>query len=154
MEGILDYAMTKSLLFKNLKIFLMKNYEEMLDEAYNSVERTEISERFEIPKVKGHHEGTRTILTNFLQLSATLRRAPEHLMKFLNKERASSSEISGERLIMSRKLSSKEINEKIERYVKKFVLCPKCKKPDTELISEKGKVTMRCLACGERREVL
>ena len=129
-------------------------YEQMLDEAYENVERTETSERFEIPKVKGHHEGTRTILTNFLQLTAILRREPEQLMKFLNKELASSSEISGERLIMSRKLSSKEINERVEKYVKRFVLCPKCKKPDTELINEKGKVMLRCLACGERREVL
>ncbi len=125
----------------------------MLNEAYENVERTESSERFEIPKIKGHHEGIRTILTNFLQLSVNLRREPEHLMKFLNKELASSGEISGERLILSRKLSSKEINEKIGRYVKQFVLCPKCKKPDTELINGKGKVTMRCLACGERREV-
>jgi len=131
----------------------MNNYEQMLDEAYQNVERTEISERFEVPKVRGHHEGTKTVLTNFLQITTTLRRKPEHLMKFLNKELASSSDISGERLILSRKLSSKEINEKIERYVKLFVLCPKCKKPDTELIEEKGKVIMRCLACGERREV-
>ena len=129
-------------------------YEQMLEDAYENVERTKTSDRFEIPKVKGHHEGTRTILTNFLQLTISLRREPEHLMKFLNKELASSSEISGERLIMSRKLPSKEINEKVERYVKLFVLCPKCKKPDTELVNEKGKIIMRCLACGERREVL
>jgi translation initiation factor 2 subunit 2 len=129
------------------------SYEQMLEGAYKKVKRTESNERFEIPKVKGHHEGTKTILTNFLPIVLALRREPEHLAKFLNKELASSSEISGERLILSRKLSSKEINEKVERYANSFVLCPKCKKPDTELTEGKDDVTVRCLACGERRQV-
>jgi len=74
-------------------------------------------------------------------------------MKFLTKELASSGELKGDRLILSRKLPSKEVNEKIERYVNRFVLCPKCKKPDTELEEDKGKAFLRCLACGEKYEV-
>jgi len=131
----------------------MNNYEELLNEAYENVEASEEAGRFEIMKVKGHHEGTRTIISNFSQVVANIRRTPEHLLKFLTKELASQGEIKGERLILSRKLASKDVNDKIEKYVNKFVLCPKCAKPDTELSEEGNKVFLKCLACGEKQEV-
>ena len=129
------------------------SYEDLLDEAYEKVEPVEECERFEILKVKGHHEGTRTMITNFGQIAICLRRNADHIMKFLTRELASSGELKGDRLILSRKLASKDINNKIEKYVNQFVLCPKCKKPDTELEEDKGKAFLRCLACGERHEV-
>ena len=131
----------------------MDNYEALLEEAYENVEATEDAGRFEVLKVKGHHEGTRTIITNFGQVVTCLRRDADHVIKFLTKELASSGELKGDRLILSRKLASKDVNEKIEKYVNLFVLCPKCKKPDTELENDKGKAFLRCLACGEKHEV-
>ncbi|MFA4960885.1 MAG: translation initiation factor IF-2 subunit beta [Candidatus Pacearchaeota archaeon] len=128
-------------------------YEELLSEAYKNVKVIECGDRFEILKVNGHHEGTRTIITNFMKIVSCLRRNPEHIIKFLSKDLASSAELSGERLIFSRKLTSKEVNEKIEKYVNKFVLCPKCKKPDTELIEEGNKLFLKCLACGTKNEI-
>ena len=128
-------------------------YEQLLEEAYENVEATEEAGRFEVLKVKGHHEGIRTVVSNFGQIVANVRRTPEHLLKFLSKELASQGEIKGDRLILSRKLASKDINAKIEKYVNKFVLCPKCAKPDTELSEEGGKTFLRCLACGEKYEV-
>ena len=130
----------------------LMEYGALLDEAYENVEATSECERFEVLKVEGHHEGVRTIVSNFGQVVTCLRRSPEHVMKFLSKELASSVEMKGERLVLSRKLASKVINEKIELYVKRFVLCPKCGKPDTEL--EVGtKTFLRCLACGNKYEV-
>ncbi len=129
------------------------DYESLLEDAYKNVEANTECKRFEILKVKGHHEGTRTIVSNFGQISSCLRRAPEHLLKFLTKELASSGEMNGERLILSRKLPSKDINEKIERYANKFVLCKKCRKPDTEITTEANKAFLKCLACGEKYEI-
>ena len=131
----------------------MIDYEVLLDEAYCNVQAGCVCDRFEVVKVQGCHEGSRTVISNFCRIMACLRRKPEHLMKFLGKELASLVELSGERLILSRKLSSKDINEKIEKYVKLFVLCPKCGKPDTELETVESKTFLRCLACGERKEV-
>ena len=130
----------------------LMEYGALLDEAYENVEATSECGRFEVLKVEGHHEGVRTIVSNFGQVVTCLRRSPEHVMKFLSKELASSVEMKGDRLILSRKLTSKMINEKIELYVKRFVLCPKCGKPDSEL--EVGaKTFLRCLACGNKYEV-
>jgi translation initiation factor 2 subunit 2 len=129
------------------------SYEELLNQAYENILPVETGERFEIPKVIGHYEGTRTIITNFLKIALLIRRNPEHIIKFLGKELASSAEISNERLIFSRKLPSKEINEKIKKYTNQFVLCPKCRKPDTELINEGNRIFLKCLACGEKYEI-
>ena len=129
------------------------NYEQLLDQAYKKVEVTQDCGRFEVTKVKGHHEGIRTVITNFSQVASCIRRSPEHLMKYLSKELASQCEISRDRLILSRKLSSKVINEKIEKYVQGFVICPKCKKPDTELDTEGQKLFVRCMACGSKNEI-
>ncbi|MFH1452280.1 MAG: translation initiation factor IF-2 subunit beta [archaeon] len=129
------------------------NYEQLLNNAYENVVGCNQCERFEILKVKGRHEGTRTVIMNFVRIVACLRRSAAHLIKFLSKELACSAEMRGDRLILSRKLSSKEFNEKIEKYVNLFVLCPKCKKPDTELNNEGCKTFLKCLACGNKREI-
>jgi len=131
-------------------------YTKLLDEAYGKVKLGSglgsACGRFEVLAVKGHHEGVRTVICNFGQIVACVRRSQAHVLKFLSKELASSGEIQGDRLILSRKLPSKEINEKIQRYVRRYVLCPNCGKPDTEL--EVGaKTFLNCLACGGRYEV-
>ncbi len=131
------------------------NYEELLENAYLNVKSNieENHERFEIPKVNGHHEKNKTVITNFIPICSHIRRETTHVLKFLSKELASQVEISNERLILSRKLSSKEINEKIQKYAIQFVLCPNCKKPDTKIIEENSKIYMQCLACGEKIQI-
>ena len=65
----------------------MTSYEELLDNAFLKVKKTDSTgERFEIPKVEGHFEGKKTIVTNFGQIVSYLRRNQEHLSKFLSKE--------------------------------------------------------------------
>ena len=74
-------------------------YEKLLEQAYKEVKVVEGNgDRFEIPKISGHFEGRKTILTNFFQLASHLRRKPEHFQKFLLKELASSGQVEGERL--------------------------------------------------------
>ena len=128
-------------------------YEEMLNEAYENVNFTQTCERFEIKKVEGHHEGMKTIITNFVPVTNCLRRNPEHVAKFLFKELAAPGEISGDRLILTRKVSSQQINEKVEKYTTRFVICSGCGKPDTELVEESGKTFLKCLACGTKKEI-
>jgi len=128
-------------------------YEELLTQAYEKVEPVSECCRFEVLKVKGHHEGSRTIVTNFSQIVSCVRRPSWHLMKFLSKELASSAEVSGDRLILSRRLSSKDINERIGRYVNRFVICSKCGKPDTEMTLLECNALIKCMACGAKQEV-
>ena len=138
----------------------MDEYEKLLNEGMANVNVSEVGSRYEVLGVEGHIAGTKTIISNFAQVATCLRRKPEHLTKFLLKELATSGEVVGDRLILTSKKSSNLINEKIKKYVDKFVLCKKCGKPDTELVREVGglvreggEIELRCLACGARRVV-
>ena len=135
----------------------MENYETLLEEAYKNIKTDSgaSGERFEIPKIQGHFEGNKTILTNFTQIASHLRRKPEHFQKFLLKELAVSGQQDSDRLVLNRKVPSQKINEKISAYVKSFVLCKECGKPDTELTKESNiRITsLHCLACGAKHPV-
>ena len=46
-----------------------ENYKELLEEAYTKIRPVESKiDRFEVPKVEGHIEGVRTMITNFRQI--------------------------------------------------------------------------------------
>jgi translation initiation factor 2 beta subunit (eIF-2beta)/eIF-5 len=61
------------------------DYEKLLGEAFEKVKPTEFCDRFEVKKVEGRHEGTKTSITNFSQVAVCLRREVEHIAKFLFK---------------------------------------------------------------------
>ena len=125
-------------------------YEDLLEQAYEQVQETGGggSGRFDVPKIEGHFQGKKTILTNFFQISSHLGRSGEHFQKFILKELATSGYKSGERLVLNNKIPRKKIDDKIDKYVREFVICKECGKPDTE-IKKEGKVSyVHCLACG------
>lgn len=134
----------------------MDDYEKLLNEAYKNVKQVSGSgERFEIPKVKGHFEGKKTILTNFAEIANHIRRPIEHFQKFILKELAASGKMDGDRLILNMKIPSGKINQKIEQYVREFVLCKECGKPDTEIKkdTEHRMSFLHCLACGAKHPI-
>ena len=129
-------------------------YELLLNDAYKKVKIvTTNGDRFEIPKIEGHFQGKKTILTNFSQIASYIRRNPEHLQKFLLRELATSGNIEGDRLVLNNKIPSAKINLKIEQYVKEFVLCKECGKPDTKLTKEDRINFIHCLACGAKHSI-
>ena len=126
----------------------------MLERGKSKLPETVVStERFTVPKVTGHLEGNKTVISNFLQIASIIRRNPEHLLKYINRETAARGEIKRQLLIFNTKLPSQKINEKIQQYVDEFVICKECGKPDTKL-SKEGVITfMRCQACGAKHSV-
>jgi translation initiation factor 2 subunit 2 len=134
----------------------MADYEKLLEEAYAKVQAPKGNgERFEVPKVEGKYEGKKTILTNFNQILSQIRRPQEHFQKFLSKELATPAFIEGERLLLNKKVSREKVDQKIEEYIKEFVQCKECKKPDTEIIkdTEHRMEFLHCLACGAKHAV-
>ena len=110
----------------------MESYEKMLEHGMKNLPNTSIEKgRFEMPKVQGHIEGNKTIINNFLQIADQLRRKPEHILKFLQRELATPGIVKEGRLTLGRKIGSVQINEKVEKYAKIFVICRECGKPDT-----------------------
>ena len=130
------------------------NYEQLLKKAKTELPEVKArTERFEIPKVTGHIQGNKTIITNFSQMCDALRRPSEQLLKFLQRELATPASIDGPRLVLGRKLPSSLINEKIISFCNDFVLCKECHKPDTQLIKEDRVTFIKCTACGAKQPV-
>jgi translation initiation factor 2 subunit 2 len=131
------------------------DYEKLLERAQSKIpKKIQSKERFEIPKVKGHIEGTKTIITNFIPITSTLHRDPQHLLKYLLRELAAPGNIDGQRLILGKKINSAIINEKIEKYANEFVICKDCKKPDTEMVKEGRVLLLKCQACGAKHPIM
>ncbi len=132
----------------------MESYESMLDKAYKKIKVVQTSsDRFEIPKVQGKVQGKNTFITNINEIASYIRRKADHLAKFLQKELAVSGVLEKERLMLKTNLNSAKVNDKIALYVKEFVLCSECKKPDTEIALEKGIKFKHCLACGAKSPI-
>ncbi len=130
-------------------------YSELLTRAKKNMPEVVFEkERFEVPKAKGHLEGNKTIISNFLTLVSTLRREKEHLLKFLLRELATPGELnSSGLLILKAKIPAQKINEKIKQYAHEFVLCQKCGKPDTHLHKEGEFMHIICEVCGAKQQV-
>lgn len=110
-------------------------------------------QRFEVPKAKGHLEGNKTIISNFMQVVDTLGRKSEHVLKFLLRELATPGDVKGGSLILKRKISASKVNEKIQKYADEYVLCSECGKPDTQIIKEKEVSYLKCMACGAKHPI-
>jgi len=130
------------------------DYEELLREGKKNLpEVASKSDRFVIPHIRGHVQGNRTVLSNFNQIVEALGRPPSHLLKFILKELATPGEIKKTGVIIGSKVPASRINEKIELYADKYVICKECGRPDTKLIKEGDIVYMRCMACGSKKPV-
>lgn len=127
----------------------MKNYQEILDEGIKALpQEVVVTERFEVPKVKGHIQGNKTYITNFNQILSSFRREKDHFLKFLLNELATPGTFDGPRLVFGRKVSATLINQKIQQYAETFVLCSNCGKPDTQIIKKENATYLKCSACG------
>lgn len=129
----------------------MLSYEELLKRGMGNVPKNiKSADRFEIPAAQVLVQGSRTIINNFNELAAMLRREPAHLLKFLLKELATSREVKEKKIVLIGNFSQDLINKKVETYVKTFVICAECKKPDTKIIKEERFTFMKCEACGAK----
>ena len=111
--------------------------------------------RFEIPQGDIFQEGNRTWITDWNRILKILNRESDadHLAKHLAGEFATSATEERGRLFLQGKFSRTMINRELAAYVKEFVLCEECGKPDTKLVRE-GRILIKvCEACGARGAV-
>ena len=129
-------------------------YEKLLNQAYKKLPEIEdTTDRFQIPKIDSIIQGNQTIIRNFSQISETLRRKPKHLLKYLTREFATPGGFDGTRATFQSKIPPRLMEKKLETYVKDYVLCKECKKPDTKLIREDRITFLKCDACGAKSPV-
>ncbi len=130
------------------------DYEKNLKKALKNIpEKGKEKKRFEVPRLRGDVQGNRTYVKNFIEVAKKIRRDPKHIAKFLYGELAAPGQIDGKQLILQRKVYNRMLNERFSDYVKRFVLCPECGKPDTRLKKKDRLWVLECEACGARKSV-
>ena len=127
------------------------DYEELLTKAFDKLPKLKDSgERFEIPKIEVTMEGNYTTIKNFAAIASALRRDPIHIMKFFTKELGAPGSIKQQRAVFQSKVPQRVIQQKLEVYVRDYVICKECKRPDTKLIKENRILILVCEACGAK----
>lgn len=130
-----------------------ETYEELLKKALEKAKAKTSGERFEMPQAEVSMQGSQTVFRNFSQIASALRRDEKHLMKYLAKELASPAHLDGGRAIFQGSFQQRILQQKLESYVKEYVLCKECGKPDTKFAKEGNVTILKCEACGARSPV-
>ena len=129
----------------------MKSYKEMLEEARNKISANVAKvSRLEVPESITEIQGNRTFITNFIDITNSIRRDPKHLAKYLFRELAKPGHIDGNRLVLQGKVIKSLIDDKIKNYIKEFVYCQECNRPDTHFEKEERIIFLKCEACGAK----
>ncbi|MFH1588352.1 MAG: translation initiation factor IF-2 subunit beta [Candidatus Diapherotrites archaeon] len=126
-----------------------ETYNKLLSKAYLMLpNKEEETQRLEIPKADSFIQGTKTNVKNFGQIIKLINRPEKHFIKFLSKETATSVTYTDGKLIINGKFGSIQVNKLFDNYLKQYVYCPECKKPDTKFIEQSGIKVIKCEACG------
>lgn len=126
----------------------------MLARLYGSLpEKTASKERFELPRLESNVQGKKTIIKNFTQALKSVKRDEKHFYKFVTKETATAAIIDGDKLTLNGKFYPDMIDKLFTAYLKEYVMCQECNKPDTEIIDRNGVKMLKCTACGALRPV-
>lgn len=131
------------------------DYEKLLSRLQRNVSSTNRREasRLEVPVPQVIWIGQRTIFRNFMEFPKALRREPDKLLLYLNKELASAGYIAGDRVIFLGRKEPSSFGALIDRYVKDYVICPVCGSPDTRTEKIKKLGFLLCEACGARSSI-
>lgn len=130
------------------------DYEALLKRARDDLpDNISDHERFKIPEPDVIYEGKLTILRNFLDICDTLARKTEHLLAYLLKELGTAGNLEGRRVIFKGRLAENRISDRINDYVKMYVICTECLRPDTHLEKDGRTMVLKCMACGAHRPV-
>ena len=123
-----------------------------LQDKLGNTSRKAVS-RLEVPTPHIIWIGQRTIFRNFIEFPKVLRRDPEKLLLYLNKELASAGYIAGDRVIFLGRKEPSSFGTLIDRYIKDYVICPVCGSPDTRTERNRKLGFLLCEACGARSSI-
>ncbi|MCD6348560.1 MAG: translation initiation factor IF-2 subunit beta [Candidatus Korarchaeota archaeon] len=130
---------------------IKEEYLEMLREARKQLPSVVVSgERFSPPRPIIAIEGKQTHIVNFKEIATTLNRDPKLMARYLSKELGSPYFLTEDerKLILSRRIDPRQVENRIERFIRTYVICPHCGRPDTVIAKVKKAWILRCLACG------
>ncbi|MBS7645520.1 MAG: translation initiation factor IF-2 subunit beta [Candidatus Bathyarchaeia archaeon] len=134
---------------------LERDYGALLERALRAVpKRDRGGKRFEVPDPIVNRVGNKTLILNFQEISSRMNRDPRHLIKFVSKELATAGSLEEARAVFQGRFSDVTIRRLMEIYIKRYVICPICKGPDTSIVREGRFNFLVCEACGAKSSIV
>lgn len=106
-------------------------------------------------KIEGKGNGIKTVVVNLSSVAQSLARPGSYLIKYFGFELGAQTNIdpADDRWIINGAHDSAKLQDYLDGFINKFVLCKKCKNPETDVQIKDGHITLDCKACGQRTDV-
>lgn len=104
-----------------------------------------------ISKVEGKGNGIRTVIPNMSDIAKSLSRPSTYPTKFFGCELGAQVKCDekNSKYVVNGAHHSERLQELLDGFIEKFVLCPSCRNPETDLIVvNKNEILRNCKACG------
>ncbi|ODV85183.1 hypothetical protein CANARDRAFT_7832 [[Candida] arabinofermentans NRRL YB-2248] len=112
--------------------------------------------RYKMPpiqaKTEGRGNGIKTNVLNAAEVARALARPPAYVIKYFGFELGAQTSISeeNEKYMINGQHDISKLQDVLDGFINKYVLCPSCKNPETEIIANKDDTLTRdCKACGK-----
>lgn len=116
--------------------------------------------RYKMPliqaKVEGRGNGIKTAIPNLSEVARALGRPPAYVVKYFGYELGALTSFKEEddRYLVNGSHAQSELQDSLDGFINKFVLCGACKNPETQIIIKgKGNLQKDCKACGRITDI-
>ncbi|EOO02728.1 putative eukaryotic translation initiation factor 5 protein [Phaeoacremonium minimum UCRPA7] len=106
-------------------------------------------------KIEGKGNGIKTVVVNLSSVAQSLARPGAYLIKYFGFELGAQTNIDppDDRWIINGAHDAAKLQDYLDGFISKFVLCKKCKNPETDVNIKDGRIILDCKACGQRTDV-
>lgn len=117
---------------------------------------TDIFYRYKMPrlqaKVEGKGNGIKTVIVNMAEVARAIGRPATYPTKYFGCELGAQTQFDykNERFIVNGSHDASKLQDLLDGFIRKFVLCPECDNPETDLtVSNRNQtISQSCKACG------
>lgn len=106
-------------------------------------------------KIEGKGNGIKTVVANLSSVAHSLSRPPSYVIKYFGFELGAQTNInpSDDRWIINGAHEASKLQDHLDGFISKYVLCKNCKNPETDVVIKDGYILLDCKACGQRSNV-
>lgn len=102
-------------------------------------------------KIEGKGNGIKTVIVNLTSVAQSLARPGSYVIKYFGFELGAQTNTNpaDDRWIINGAHEASKLQDYLDGFISKFVLCKKCKNPETEVVIKDGNILLDCKACGQ-----
>lgn len=106
-------------------------------------------------KIEGKGNGIKTVVVNLSSVAASLARPGSYVIKYFGFELGAQTNLDpkDDRWIINGAHDAAKLQDHLDGFINKFVLCKKCKNPETDVNIKDDRILLDCKACGQRTDV-